>query len=105
MAEIHKKILDTTFDSQDFGEITLRTYLARLLYTLWWEGQNFNPKYPFENGLWDWDIYKGLITNGFVSGKLDECEDIVTFDQDTANSLMRGCIEELCGVEIPVDEQ
>lgn len=73
MSNLNKKeALRVTFDC-DFGEnVTVREYLAKLLETLWLEGENFNGKRPFGNSGWQDELYKPLIMNGYIEGKLDE---------------------------------
>lgn len=64
--------LDIRFDSEAGDNLTVRDYLRTLLETLWQEGTDFNGKRPFGRSGWESDLYKPLITNGFIAGELDE---------------------------------
>ena len=39
--------------------------------TLWEKGEGFSGKRPFGNSGWEYDIYRPLISGGFIPGKLD----------------------------------
>ena len=73
----------------------IRSYLKALLYTLWNEGEGFSGKRPFGDSGWDYELYKALIINGNVNGKLDSDGYIDTVDKTEADKLIFKAIEEL----------
>lgn len=63
----------TSFYCDDLDEVlTIKEYFRRLLETLLTEEEGFSGKRPFGNSGWKHDIYKCLIENGYISGKVDE---------------------------------
>lgn len=67
-----QKALEARFDSDAGDDLSVREYLRGLLLTLWDEGEGFSGKRPFGNSGWEYDLYKPLIREGFIKGKLDE---------------------------------
>lgn len=61
--------------NSDHGDITVRTYLHKLLSTLWDEQEGFNGKRPFGNSGWEYELHYPLIKNGFVPGDIEQEDD------------------------------
>lgn len=59
------KALDVIVDG-DLGEVPLRYYLGKLLYSLWIDGEGFSGKRPFGNSGWDCDVAIALCKAGVV---------------------------------------
>ena len=73
------------------GVFTIGSYLVELLASLWNEKDSFNPKRPFGNSGWQYDIYIVLVDEGIVSGTIDEYGDLVVFesrDEIRANKII-----------------
>jgi hypothetical protein len=88
--------LDVKFECSDLDRtVTIREYLKELLLTLWYEGEGFSGKRPFGNSGWQWDLYKVLIENKLIPGKLDEDNYIEEFDQRQADTFVKELIEKL----------
>lgn len=84
------------FYCDDLGkEVTIKEYLKKLLKQLWLEGEGFSGKRPFGNSGWQYDLYKPLIQNNFVTGKLDEDGYIDTVDEVKADKIILKIIEGL----------
>lgn len=96
-----EEILDFSFESEDLGKTTIRTYLWRLLETLWSEGEGFSGKRPFGNSGWEFDLYKGLVRAGAVKGAFEEENDyhLAEFDKSAANKKIFALIKVCCGVK------
>lgn len=94
--EIKTDIARLTFFSGDLGkEMTIKEFLKKLLLTLWEEGENFSGKRPFGNSGWKYDIYKCLIKNNVVNGKLDEDDYVDECDSDNADEIIKQIIQNL----------
>ncbi len=78
-------------------EVTIREYLVGLLIAVWQQKEGFSGKRPFGNSGWEWDLFKPLIENGIVNGKLDEDGHIEKIDEEKANKVILDCIEALEG--------
>lgn len=90
--------LDVKFQSDDLGKVTFREYFHKLLQTLWYEDEGFSGKRPFGNSGWSWDLFRGLVANGLVTGSFDKYGD-VDLDIDEASVLIQTMISVMCGVE------
>lgn len=68
----YEDALDVRVDSYSDGSVTtVRGYLQKLLETLWIKNESFSGKRPFGNGGWEFDLYKPLIDDGFISGSIN----------------------------------
>lgn len=94
-----KNVLDLKFETSDFDEpITIREYFKQLLKSLWVEGDGFSGKRPFGNSGWQFDVYKALIQNGFIDGKLDPDGYVESVDTRIADRfVLNQIIEKLAG--------
>ena len=95
-----KSILDIKLDvdllqETQFPVETIRDYFKRLLLTMWDEKERFSGKRPFGNSDWEYDLYLPLIREGIVEGELDEYNDIIEFDQEQADQLIKAAIYSL----------
>lgn len=92
-----KEILNLKFYCDDHDRtLTIREYFVELLQSLWYEGEGFSGKRPFGNSGWQWDLYKPLIENKLIKGKLDsEGESILEVDEEAGWKLINKCIWEL----------
>lgn len=88
--------LDSAFESSDVNSKTIREYLCLLLQTLWKESDGFSGKRPFGNGAWQYDVYKSLIKNKFISGNLDEDGYVEEVDTKEADKFVQEMIKEMC---------
>lgn len=92
-----KEILNLKFYCGDHDRIlTIREYFVELLRSLWNEGEGFSAKRPFGNSGWERNLYKPLIANKLIKGKLDS-EDgyILEVDEEAGWKLINKCIMEL----------
>lgn len=88
--------LDIKISSNDFeDEITLREYFKKLLTTLWEEEEDFSGKWPFGNSGWKYDVYKALIKNELVPGKLNKDGYVENIDTKKADDLIINLIKSL----------
>ena len=76
-------------------EVTIKEYLKEMLKKLWLEKDEFSGKRPFGNSGWEYDLYKPLIQNNFVTGKLDEDGYIDSVDDNEANLIILKIIDKL----------
>jgi len=76
-------------------QITIRDYFGILLLTLWNEGDGFSGKRPFGESCWEYEVYKALVTNGFVEGVVDEYGCLGKFDRDTANKIVPAMVRNI----------
>jgi hypothetical protein len=77
------------------GARTVRDYLKALLIELWDQGEGFSGKRPFGNGGWEYDLYYVLVSEGFVSGRIDAYGDVVDVDTIHAGRLIDQAIKSL----------
>jgi hypothetical protein len=70
---------------------TIRDYLCELLIEVWEERETFSGKRPFGNSDWEYDLYKPLVKNGIVEGKMDD-DHISNVNEKQANNLIRSLI-------------
>lgn len=76
------------------GRMTIGEYLKSLLLKFWDEKDCFNSKRPFGNGDWDYNIYTGLIREGFIDGKLDSDGFIDELDTEKASEFVSRLIHD-----------
>lgn len=92
----HQDILKCPMQQPNDARVkTVGEYLAKLLSTLWSEGEGFSSKRPFGNSSWEYEIYLALARAGFVHIELDEDGYIDSFSQeqeDLANELIQRTI-------------
>lgn len=93
MSEKIKLALDTTFQSMDLDEVTLRDYLKRLLSTLIEEEESFSGKRPFGNSGWICDPITALIKVGAIKGDLDSDGYYEDCDMESAKNALLLAIE------------
>ena len=84
-----KSALDLRLDTDVGKNITLREYLYTLLKTLWAKNEDFSGKRPFGNSNWQFVVYKELIKEGYISGKLDDEGYVADYDPDEANEFVQ----------------
>lgn len=89
-----QEILDAPYEGfKDCDAWSIRSYLYLLLATLWEEGEGFSGKRPFGNSDWEYDLYKCLVSNGYIKGEIEDCGngycDLTSFDKLKANQLIR----------------
>jgi hypothetical protein len=90
------KELNIEFYCEDLGKtVTIRNYLKELLLTLWEEGESFSGKRPFGNSGWEYDLYKPLIENNIIDGKIDEDGFICDYNANKADEVIINCIKSL----------
>lgn len=92
-----QEILDTPYDGfNDCAAFSIRSYLYLLLLTLWEEGEGFSGKRPFGNSNWETDLYKCLVVNKFIDGKVYEYDDgytdLLDYDEIEAARLINHLI-------------
>lgn len=75
--------------------LTIRGYFRELLQALWID-EDFNAKRPFGDGAWKFSIYKLLIEEGLVNGKLDKDGYVNDIDEDKADDLILKLIAGMC---------
>lgn len=93
-------MLDVELFSQDLGKtITVRNYLKELLLRLWDEGEGFSRKRPFGNSGWEFDLYAGLIREGFIEGTVED-DFVEDYNKKQAHAVVRNCILE-CFENVP----
>lgn len=90
-----QEVFDCPMQENDSGATTVKGYLKALLKALWREGEGFSGKRPFGNSCWEFDLYKALIAEGLVEGKLDEDGYIDRVDKKAANKIIFAAIEAL----------
>jgi hypothetical protein len=88
-------VLDVELAHNDAGVQTVRDYLRALLLTLWREEEGFSGKRPFGNSGWKYELYKPLIEDGFVEGKLDDCGCVEEVNEREADALIEGAIDRI----------
>ena len=69
-------ILNMTVKTGDF-EGTLKELLKKITLMVWMDGEGFSGKRPLGQSGWKFDVYKALIENGHIPGKLDKDEGYV----------------------------
>lgn len=69
----------------------IRDYLCELLLNVWEERETFSGKRPFGNSNWEYDLYKPLVKNGVVEGKMNE-DYLESINEKQANNLIRSLI-------------
>lgn len=97
--EIAEDILSIELEDTDIGDVTIRQYLFKLLASLWELGEGFSGKRPFGNSSWEFDIYKGLVKEGFIKGSLDDDGYLDDCDTKAGYKLIRELIEYLSSSE------
>lgn len=90
-----KEILSVPIKYCDCGAKTIKEYLIILLGELWEKQELFNGKRPWGTSGWDFELYRALLSEGFVAGKFDEDDWIEEIDIETANDLIRLAIQAL----------
>ena len=94
--------LDLKFYCDDLdGEVTIRQYLHRLLWTLWQEDEGFSGKRPFGNSGWQGSLAKPLIVAGVIDGSIADEGYIEDYDDDALTTEVYKLINEMCGVAYP----
>jgi hypothetical protein len=63
--------LDTEFEHDFLGTVTVRLYLQALLAKLWDEGEGFSVKKPFGMSNWYTDLAEPLVRAGLLRNKHD----------------------------------
>lgn len=91
-----QQILDLPMgEDNDSGAATVRGYLIALLAVVWDEGDDLNP---FGNSGWKWDLYRALVTAGYVSSPFDEHGYVTRgtgFNERVASRLITSAIKAL----------
>lgn len=77
------------------NDLTVKQYFRDLLLTLWEEGECFNGKRPFGDSGWQYKIYKALIDDGFIRGRLDKYGYVEAMDENSASLYVKQLIEAL----------
>ncbi len=77
-------------------EITIRDYLAELLFRLWSEQESFSGKRPFGNSGWQLDLYTPLAGAGFISGTIDEEGYLNDYNLSEAREFVEQLIKTMC---------
>jgi len=81
-----EEILSLKFKSRDLRrEITIKEYFITLLEGLWIEKETYNGKRPFGNSDWEYEIYRVLVKNNLIPGKLHDDGGIEEFDRKIAD--------------------
>lgn len=80
--------LDTPMEHNDALATTIKEYYKALLVALLTEGENFSGKRPFGNSGWEYELYKALINNNLVDGKLDSEGYVEKIDTKEADRLL-----------------
>lgn len=88
----HQDILKCPMQQPNDARVkTVGEYLAKLLSTLWREGEGFSGKRPFGNSSWEYEVYEALALAGFIRIEFDEDGYIDYMSQeqeDLANELI-----------------
>lgn len=91
-----QEVFDCPMHENDSGATTVRGYLKALLTELWASGEGFSGKRPFGNSGWEYDIYRALVVNGLVGGKIDPLyNDLFSVNTAEADELIFSAIEAL----------
>lgn len=90
----YKSIRNIVMQENDADANTVGEYLAKLLQTLWVEGESFSGKRPFGNSGWEYEIYKALVTAKVVKGEIDEYGDLLDADTRSADKIILDTIIE-----------
>ena len=108
MADIRKEvmgiptaaeILATPMPDNDIAAETIQDYLIELLITLWREEESFSGKRPFGNSGWKGVLDYALIKAGYVTGVIDDNDEVADVDTDAVDELILRAIEHLGAVE------
>lgn len=91
-------VLSRKMAPNDADAATIRDYLVELLKVAWLDGDI--GKRPFGNSGWEKEIYRELVTAGWVRGEFNEYETLVWFDKAEADFLVEQAIEYLAQVPI-----
>jgi hypothetical protein len=82
-------ILSIKFKSRDLErEVTIKEYFIALLEALWNEKEGFDGKRPFGYSGWEYEIYRVLVKNNLIPGKLHEDGGIKEYDRKTADEFV-----------------
>jgi len=60
--------------------------------TLWEDKEGFSGKRPFGDSGWEYDLYKPLIINNVIEGRLDDDNGIEYVDKEQANNVIKSLI-------------
>lgn len=83
------EILNLKIENHLFNEnYTIRDYLCELLSNVWEEKETFSGKRPFGNSDWEYDLYKPLVKNGVVEGKMID-QNVIEVNEKQADNLIR----------------
>lgn len=67
------KTMKIKFYCDDLGvTLTIKQYLKELLIALWDEKESFSGKRPFGNSGWELDLYKVLVEEKIIKGRINE---------------------------------
>lgn len=62
----NNELLGLKIQTNDFDEITVAEFFAKLLQALWHEGEGFSGKRPFGNSGWEYDLARAIgVAGGF----------------------------------------
>lgn len=70
------------------GVTTVKEMLQELLTKVWDEEEGFSGKRPFGNSGWKYDVAAALISQGYLSGKLDEDGYVDSVDMTELDALI-----------------
>jgi hypothetical protein len=88
------QIKNIEFYSRELGgQVTIGKFLIELLTKLWSKKDQFSGKRPFGNSFWEYDLYIALIDNNIVKGRIDEWDDVESFDQSSADKIILDIIQ------------
>ena len=90
-----KELLDKELFFPDVGKTTFREYFKELLFRLILEEEGFSGKRPFGNSGWKWELYGILVSQGFITGELDEDGDLLDCDCIKGDLILNSMIMEL----------
>jgi hypothetical protein len=88
-----EEILNLKINHIDFHKnFTIRDYFCELIMTLWEDKEGFSGKRPFGDSGWEYDLYKPLIINNVIEGRLDDDNGIEYVDKEQANNVIKSLI-------------
>lgn len=91
-----KDVLNIKFDSDPFGEISIKGYLLSLLKELWVKKDRFSGKRPFGDSGWEYELYECLAVNNVINADITEEDGAVhDYNKLEADVVILNCIEDL----------
>lgn len=93
--QVMEEALANVHLSVEGQEMNLRQYLYTVLSKLWQDCDDFNSKRPFGYSSWQFDVYRELIAQGYIDGKLDTDGYIVAFENKDALEFMQQLISHI----------